>query len=400
MTHSFAPDVSPPQRRWKAFTTVLAEAGHQISVVAPGMNPQGRPAEEVAETEAPTNNVRLFNYRTWPRPRRLLSKAASSLLQALVSIPVGLRAGRQDIVIATIPALSTLLSGYLVSRLMGARFVVDLRDSWPNLFRDSKILRSERLEPWATKSMLAVLRRADLVVAVTGGLARVAGAQGMQRVATVPNGVDLAAYPQPLARGASRPTDRRLRVLYLGNLGLSQGLETLVRAAAQLRETVEVRLVGEGHARERLRQMAEELDAPVTFIDPVRGAKVLDMYRWADTTLVSLRADWPSFEHTIPSKLYELLALDVHVTGLVSGEAAQIIRQAEAGDVVSQSVDSLVEHLRLLQRDDASLRRPGLGPKWIAGHADLVALGQDYLQHLQDLPQPVRRRAPKPARKP
>lgn len=375
ITHSFSPEFTPPQRRWKAFTEVFVNRGNTVSVVAP--NTGGAPFQI---TDA---GIRIVRYPTFGKPKRLVFKALRSALQALASIPACLFTGRQDVVIATVPALSTLLSGYIVSRLFRSNLVVDLRDSWPNLLSESNILRSTKLEPIVTKLILYVLSRADLVVTVTPGLGEVARRQGAQRISVVSNGVDLSNYTSPLPQVSHE--DSRLHVLYLGNLGLSQGLDLVIQAAAKLRSSVRVRFVGDGTERARLQQLAAKLDAPVEFLHPVRGEKVLELYAWADTCLVSLRPDWPSFEHTIPSKLYELLYFNRHITGLVRGEAARIIQESKAGDIVPQEVQSLVDHLKTIRTSSALRTQNGIGQQWVLENASLDELGTRYLSELTAL---------------
>ena len=55
------------------------------------------------------------------------------------------------------------------------------------------------------------------------------------------------------------------------------------------------------------------------------GEDAAAQYAWADTLVVALRPDWPSFRHTVPSKTYEVLAVGRHVTGMVTGEAARTL---------------------------------------------------------------------------
>src|SRR5690606_25500161 len=101
ITHSFSPEFTPPQRRWKAFTEVFVNRGNTVSVVAP--NTGGAPFQIT------DSGIRIVRYPTFGKPKRLVFKALRSALQALASIPACLFTGRQDVVIATVPALSTLL---------------------------------------------------------------------------------------------------------------------------------------------------------------------------------------------------------------------------------------------------------------------------------------------------
>lgn len=372
LTHSFSPDFTPPQRRWKAFTKVFAAHGNSVTVVAPKSG-TGSP-----NTDEP--GIRVLQYPNFGNPKHLFLKVLRSLLRAITSLPVCLLSGRQDVVIATVPALSTLVSGLIASRLLRARFVVDLRDSWPNLLSESNILRSRKLEPMVTQMILALLRRADLVAVVTGGLGEVARKQGVRNVVVISNGVDLSNYVSPIP--TIRREDGLLHVLYLGNLGRSQGLELIIHAASHLSSEILVRFVGDGTERVRLQNLAASLNAPVEFFHPVRGEQVLEQYAWADTCAVSLRPDWPSFEHTVPSKLYELLFLDRYVTGLVRGEAARIIKASHAGKVVEQDLQSLVKHLQGMVSGRPHKLHKSLGREWVLENVALDRLGDRYLNEL------------------
>lgn len=338
------------------------------------------PGKLVDETGGPT---RVIRYPSFGRPRGLVFKVIRSAFQSICSIPVGLIAGRQDVVIATVPALSTLVSGYVLSRFLRAHLVIDLRDSWPNLLSESNILRYSRFEPFFTALIINILRRAELVTVVTQGLGEVVESQGATQVAVIPNGVDIEGYRQSVSKQAVH--DGTLHVLYLGNIGLSQGLELLVRAAAELPTQIRVRIVGDGSERSELQALALSLGAPVEFLHTVRGDGVINQYSWADTCVVSLRPDWASFSHTIPSKLYELLLLDRHITGLVRGEAARIIEESNGGTVVNQDRDSLVRHFRSLAARKESLNHSGSGPQWVAKYASLADLGEQYLCELTEL---------------
>jgi glycogen(starch) synthase len=89
----------------------------------------------------------------------------------------------------------------------------------------------------------AACRRADMVIALTSRLARLAVDDGMapERVHIIPSGVTPAAFagdpPDPF------PALARPRVVYVGRVVRQKGVETLVEAAALMR-TPDVRLVG------------------------------------------------------------------------------------------------------------------------------------------------------------
>ncbi|MGP9490382.1 glycosyltransferase [Glutamicibacter sp. AOP5-A2-7] len=171
----------------------------------------------------------------------------------------------------------------------------------------------------------------------------------------------------------------------MGNLGKSQGLDLVLRSVQPIAEMVELRIVGRGTEKSRLVQLAADLGVEVDFRQSVYGEHVLGNYAWADTCVVSLRPDWPSFEHTVPSKLYELLYFDRHITGLVRGEAAEILLSSGSGAVVSQDKTALTSYFRRLANDRTLLVTDSGGSEWIRNNASLRSSAKEFSQLLENL---------------
>jgi len=379
LTHSFSPEISPPQRRWSVIADELAKLGNEITVVTP--QPRGNSVQG-ATFSMDKQRIHVRRYNSLRKSKTMVGKVLKHGVDAVLSLPAALKATRPDVVIATVPALPTLIVGYAVSKIRGVPFVVDLRDAWPDLLRESQVLKWRWLEPMVSHALAYLVKRSDLLVTVTLGLAIKMRLNGVKNVATIANGVEIE---RPEVAIDNEPRTHTLRVLYLGNIGRSQGLETLIEAASILGNKVSVRIVGNGTEKRRLAELADELEVNVDFREPVYGDLVLENYAWADTCVVSLRPDWPSFEHTVPSKLYELLYLDRHITGMVRGEAAGIIIAAESGEVVGQSVPALVEYLANLAANPDKLTTNNHGSRWVKKNASLRDAAQTYAQLLSDV---------------
>lgn len=379
LTHSFSPEISPPQRRWSVIADELAKLGNEITVVTP--QPRGNSVQG-ATSSMDNQRINVRRYQSLHKSKTMVGKVLKHGVDAVLSLPAALKATRPDVVIATVPALPTLIVGYAVSKIRRVPFVVDLRDAWPDLLRESQVLKWRWLEPMVSHALAYLVKRSDLLVTVTRGLAVKMRLNGVKNVATIANGVETE---RPEVSIDNEPRTGAIRVLYLGNIGRSQGLETLIQAASILGNKVSVRIVGNGTEKRRLAELADELEANVDFRDPVYGDLVLENYAWADTCVVSLRPDWPSFEHTVPSKLYELLYLDRHITGMVRGEAAGIITAAESGEVVGQSIPALVEYLTNLAADPDKLKTNNHGSRWVKKNASLRDAAQTYAKLLSDV---------------
>ncbi|MCO4238663.1 glycosyltransferase family 4 protein [Pseudarthrobacter sp. MDT3-28] len=300
---------------------------------------------------------------------------------ALLSVPLGLLTRPSDVLIVTAPSLPMLGAGYALARFRRIPLVVEMRDAWPDLARDARLVQGN-VKSLAERAVEFVQRRADLVVTVTEGFAETLRDRGLKNVATISNGVRLETLPVLDAPALEREV---FEALYLGNHGKSQRLEIAIQASALVGHSIHLHMVGHGVQRPALEKLAKELNAPVTFHDSLHGQDVLDRYASADTCVVSLRDDWKSFDTTVPSKTYEVLALGRHVTGIVKGEAARIVAEAGAGDIVPSNPEAVAALWRDLAANRGKLIRNGDGRHWVKEHADYPVLAARYMDLIRDL---------------
>ncbi|WP_163276487.1 glycosyltransferase family 4 protein [Cellulomonas iranensis] len=403
VTHHYAPETGAPQRRWSAFVRRFVDAGHRVTVLAPPPHyPSGRagdlaPHDRVGTVTRGQHGETVVRVRFRTHDHRLVSRSVDQAVAATDSLvrAVARYAGRRDrpdVVVATAPGLPSIPAGMAVARLLGRPVVVEMRDAWPDLIGSSGMLgpghgrgRRALATTAAHRAMTHLQRRADAVVTTTVSFAEVLRERGARRVEVVRNGTSVAHLdPLPPAVGPAGS----LRVLYLGTLGRSQGLAAAVKAADVVRERgvdLVMRVVGTGADEAYLYDTARRLGAPVQFVGRVPQGDVRAHYAWADTSLVSLR-DWGPFEWTVPSKLYEALAVGRHVTASIAGEAARIITESDAGDVVApQDPAALADLWTRLAEDRARLDVGLRGRRWVLDNADHDRLAAHYLDLLGGL---------------
>jgi glycosyltransferase involved in cell wall biosynthesis len=388
LTHSYSPEHSPPQRRWTQFIRSFRKSDWEVDVIAPVAHaPHGRRvlpkrvAGRAFRSERGKYGERVIRVPyLWHRTTRL-GRLADHCVSAGASVLAGLLVRRPDALIVTVPSLPILGAAYVVARVRHVPLIVDMRDAWPDIARDARLVQGSA-KGVAERIIVAIQQQADLVVTVTEGFARTLRDRGMRHVATISNGVDTSVrelLPPPPAESD------QLRVLYLGNHGESQRLETVIRAAALARDYVHLTMVGHGVQRRALMELSGQLGAPVTFHEPALGAEVMDHYRAADTCVVSLRDDWKSFETTVPSKTYEVLAVGRHVTGIVLGEARDIIEASGAGTVVPSDAVSIAEMWLQLHEDRSLLLTGTSGRDWVEATVNIDALAADYARLIRNV---------------
>ncbi len=219
----------------------------------------------------------------------------------------------------------------------GAPYLLHVQDLWPDSITGSSLIDRGRsasminavLNPWLS----AVYAKASAVVAIAPTMAETLVSRGVDpaKVQVVYNWGDEADQTADRNAAPTR-TDHQTRVLYAGNVGDMQDLETAVRAAHRAQDAgVQLVIVGEGVALPRITALVEELGATnVEFHGRVPADEVGAFYREADFALISLK-DLPVFRGTIPSKLQGALAQGVPVISTVPGDVRRLVEELDAG---------------------------------------------------------------------
>jgi colanic acid biosynthesis glycosyl transferase WcaI len=123
-------------------------------------------------------------------------------------------------------------------------------------------------------------------------------------------------------------------VLFAGNIGEAQDLPAVLSAAESLKHNAAIRwlIVGDGRKSVWLREEVERrgLQGSVLLLGRFPVERMPSFYAQADALLVSLKKD-PVFSMTIPGKVQSYLMAGVPLVGMLDGEGAKVITEANAG---------------------------------------------------------------------
>lgn len=291
------------------------------------------------------------------------------------------RRHRFDVVVTTSPVESVHAVGVALRR-RGVPWVADMRDGWrfeaPR--PDWPLALQRRVDDRLER---AALRRADEIVIVTEPLADDLRARLDLPVDVITNGFD--PDDEAAARGAAAPTTPgKLTLAHTGGLGPRQTLRPLLEALAQLgdedptvRDRVELVLVGQTTHDQRA-LYAHPRYAPFIRCEGfVPRPVALALQRTADL-LVLVTSGVRRGEAT--GKLFEYLAAGRPILAFGEGNAAaQIVRGAEAGEVVA--VDDPDGAARVVRRLlDGTLPRPPPGARDAYAYPALAARYEQVLE--------------------
>ncbi|MGC5052270.1 glycosyltransferase family 4 protein [Micromonospora sp. DT48] len=239
-----------------------------------------------------------------------------------------------DVLYVHQPPAAAFASAALLRLLGPVPLVLHVPDVWAEQVPDSA--DDGR---WAERVRSAMVRtyRAAGRIAVTAPSLRdtlVADGVDPERIRVVLNWTDERIFRPASASPAARRLvrrDERCVVMHAGTIGARQGLDTAVRAAATLGDTVDLVLVGSGPDERRVRGLAAELRADnVRFVDRRSPLDMPELYAAADYQLVTVR-DLPQLRGSVPDKLQAALSCGAPVVASAGGDTALLVERARAG---------------------------------------------------------------------
>lgn len=122
-------------------------------------------------------------------------------------------------------------------------------------------------------------------------------------------------------------------LLFAGNVGVAQSLDTVLEAAALLKDIPKLRwhIVGDGSELERLKQSAAQQQlSQVIFHGRKPQEQMPEYYARADAMLVTLTDD-PNVSRTLPAKVQSYMAAGKPIIASANGEIPKVISDAQCG---------------------------------------------------------------------
>jgi len=232
----------------------------------------------------------------------------------------------------------------LLARRFGCPWLLEVRDIWPESAAAVGWLHSEGMAyRLLARFAHSVTRRAPVVIVPTPGLEPLVRAHGACEVCVLP-GIVQARQPDPERRSRARASlgikEEQCVFLYLGAIGVANGLDLLLDAVDSLPAGVPARVVvaGDGSARLRFAEAATArgLDR-ITLLPPVDQEGVGDLLAAADVGLHLLRPD-PVFGSALPTKALEYLGAGLPFVTTVPGLPSEVA-VASGGAAVSSATE-------------------------------------------------------------
>jgi colanic acid biosynthesis glycosyl transferase WcaI len=321
------------------------QRGHQVTVLTGVPNyPSGKIFDSYQlEPENFQNyeGARVIRVPMLPRGTggaRLLLNYVSFVVGSVFWGPWRLRGVPADVIFVFEPSPVTVgLPAVLVGELKRAPVVFWALDLWPETLAALGVVRSPLLLSWVGRLVRFIYDRCTLVLGQSRSFLDSIAKHCTDRakIRYFPNWAEdifLETDIKPAAEVSVMTNG--FSVVFAGNIGEAQDMPALLDAAERLRDNDAVRwvIVGDGRKSEWLRAevirrgLQDKVLLPGRF--PVE--RMPSFFAHADALLVSLKRD-PVFSMTIPGKVQSYLMAGIPLIGMLDGEGAAVIRDANAG---------------------------------------------------------------------
>jgi glycosyltransferase involved in cell wall biosynthesis len=277
----------------------------------------------------------------------------------------------KGVVIATSPQILVGVSGWVVGAVRNLPWVFEVRDLWPESLVGVGQTAAGSLLYRSVGHVANFLYRHATHIVVDGEWKRrhlVHHGFEERRISVMRNGIDEDHCLDPYSDSAQEARDtlrqelglrEEFVLLYAGTLGMAHGLETVLLAAARLRERGDVAflMMGEGAEREQLLARSRELRLTnLRYLGKQPREKVPAYLLAADACLVPLRRS-EVFKTAVPSKMFEAMAAARPVILGVEGEAKEILLEAGGGIAVPPDDSEALANAILMLRQHPGLAR-------------------------------------------
>jgi glycosyltransferase involved in cell wall biosynthesis len=397
LTHYFPPEVNAPASRTYENSKRWVRAGHKVTVITCAPNhPNGVVYPGYANKWwqwGEKNGVRVLRVKTYLSANKGVFNRSLNYFSYLLSAATFCRLVKNvNLVVSTSPQFFCGLSGYLVSRLHGCPWLVEIRDLWPESIHAVGAVRGRGVLGLLERVEFFLYKRPDHIIALTSAFKRHIIKKGItpEKIDIVTNGADLEQF-KPLTKANNFRKRHNLNgkfvASYVGTHGMAHALETVLKAAKILENEPKIHflLVGDGAERGNLLKSKDKLKLiNVLMLPQQKKAVVPEILAASDACMVLLRKT-ELFKTVIPSKIFEAMAMERPIILGVDGESRKIVEESGSGVFIEpDSAEQLAETVLKMSRNPAWAEGIGkTGGEFVRKHYNRDKLAMDYLDVLK-----------------
>lgn len=282
-------------------------------------------------------------------PFRLALNYLSFILLGLIYSPLLLRMKSYDVIFVYAPSpVFQVIPASFFGWLRNIPVVLWVQDLWPQSASATGHIQSPFLLKILEKAVVFSYRHTDLLLAQSQAF--IPHIQQLNHskipVKYLPNSVDDSFLLVPHKNQATADEAEYFDIVFAGNIGTAQSIETIVAAAEKLISYPKIRFLiyGQGSKLTWLESAIFNKKLQNIVLCGQRPLEEMPALLQQSSVLLVTLAKQPIFTLTIPSKLQAYLAAGKPIIACLDGEGARIVEEAKAGlTAPAEDAQKLVE---------------------------------------------------------
>lgn len=267
---------------------------------------------------------------------RLFFNYLSFVLSGILIAPQRLRGREYDLIFVFAPSpLMQAIPALWIGWLKKIPVAIWVQDLWPESLAATGHITNPLLLALVERLVRWIYRHADLLLVQSEAFVDpISKLAGNTPIAYLPNSADEGVIPGSETETPSIPAlEEGFPILFAGNIGIAQSVETIILAAELLRDIPDIRfvVVGDGSRRDWMASEIERRHLHNVHLPGRYPPENMPRLMGKAAALLVTLADRRIFELTIPSKLQAYMKIGRPIIACLNGEGARLITESGAG---------------------------------------------------------------------
>ncbi|MCM3244945.1 glycosyltransferase family 4 protein [Cytobacillus oceanisediminis] len=356
ISQHFYPEIGSAGNRVKNIYQLLIQKGYEVSIIT---SDPAYPSKKIYEDRNFWDDPSIKENANISRIQVTNRKYSRSIMNRLffyveVALKIALRIlkdkGKYDYVFATSPPIFIAIVGYLAKVKFKSRFILDIRDLWPESLKGVGIFNNIFVIKLFSGIEKILYKQADHIIVNSMGFIDYIHNKAyipLEKISYIPN----AAREDEINRDhqpAGGP-----KVIYTGNIGFAQNIDFFKQLAEKLSQhNIELTIIGYGIKSKELKEYIQKKKLKnVTLHSPLTRKECLNTISRHHIGIVSL-SDKEVFDTVLPGKVVDYMTCKIPIVASVSGYSKKVIEKNKVGLVSeTRDVDEIINYIQHLLND-------------------------------------------------
>jgi len=390
----------PENFRINDVVKTLTEKGHIVDVLTGKPNyPDGDIFSDYSvwgTSKEVWNNSTLYRIPLIPRGKkstlRLIANYLSFVIFGVLLGPWLLRKKRYDVIfVYGVSPILKAIPAIFLSWFKKCPSVIWVQDLWPESLEATGYVQNKHILGVVGSLVRWIYRHVDLLLVQSHAFVKqVSQMSANIPVLYYPNSVDTSfSKPANILVRESSILDNGFSILFAGNVGTAQAVETIVEAANLLKEYQDINFVilGSGSRLEWMKEQVIQRQLKNLHLLGRFPVETMPTFMQKASSLLVSLTEQPIFTMTVPNKVQAYMASGKPILACLNGEGARVVTEAKAGISISaEDAHGLADAiLKLYQMSDQQRDEIGEnGRCYYKTHYDHEMLVEQLIEHFKN----------------